>query len=70
MPTYRTNVTDAQQDDLELATFEGGVPVFKQASDTKVIAKGLDGSPERTIGKVVVPWNDNPGRFDDDAGKP
>lgn len=73
---YRANVTDRQQDVLEGATFEGGIPV-EVDDKTRVIAKGADGSPERTahqvthgsvnIGKnagVVMPAADKPGTFE------
>lgn len=51
MASARSNVTDREQDQFEEATFDGGIPVFEESSDglvvTRVIAKGLDGSPER-----------------------
>jgi|ETNvirnome_2_300_1030623.scaffolds.fasta_scaffold23616_4 hypothetical protein len=75
----RSNITDKEQDQLEEANNDGGIPVFKKNSAdvavTRVIAKGLDGSPEKVayntsnrIGSnagVVYPPSDNPGRFED-----
>ena len=47
----RSNITNRQQDQLEEAEFDGGVPVFKDGSQgaavTRIIAKGLYGSPEK-----------------------
>jgi len=71
MPTNRTNVTDRQQDQLEEATFEGGVPVFDDAK-TKVVAKGAQTSTQKTNNAgsvirsnagVVMPHDDNSGVF-------
>ena len=71
MPTYRANVTNKQQDVLEEATFEGGVPVFDDGT-TKVVAKGAQTAAQKTSNAgtniqsnagVVMPHDDNPGRF-------
>lgn len=66
---YRANVTDTQQDNLELANFEGGSPVFAKdsvnAAVTRVIAKGFQTGAEREIGGVILPPADALGRFDE-----
>ncbi len=70
--SYRANVTDKQQNVLEAAQFENGIPVFEDAT-TRVIVKA-EGGTERVahspvannIGKnagVVMPHDDVPGRF-------
>ena len=59
----RSNETDRLMDQFEEATHEGGVPVFID-STTRVISKGVDGNPERSIGGVVMPASDAIGRFD------
>ena len=64
--SYRANLTDKAQSELEAATFEGGVPVFEDAK-TRVIAKGADGSPERKIAGVVLPASDLPSKFPSDT---
>ena len=70
MPTYKANVTDRQQDVLEEATFEGGVPVFEDAK-SRDIAKGAQTGAQKTmnagtnIGRnngVIMPWDDKPGK--------
>lgn len=63
---YRANETNRQIDQLEVATHEGGVPVFVDQT-TRVISKGVDGRPERLLGGVVTPASDhiifmNPGK--------
>lgn len=67
----RKNITDREQDVLEEATFEGGIPVQIDATQ-RVITKGRQGAPERTANDgavqpknagVVMPHDDNPGRF-------
>jgi len=76
---YRANPTDKQQDVLETAAFEAGVPVFED-DKTRVIAKGADGATEKTahqvttgsvnLGKnagVVMPIGDVPNRFAEDT---
>lgn len=77
-PTDRTNVTDTEQAVIEEAEFEGGAPVFDDAK-TRVIAKGAQTAAQRTsnggssLGSnagVVMPWDDTPGRFTDNQGKP
>jgi len=67
----RANITDREQDQLEEATFEGGIPV--QIDQTqRVITKGRQGGTERTANDgeiqqknagVVMPHDDVPGRF-------
>jgi hypothetical protein len=66
--SYRPNVTDKSQNELESAAFEGGIPVHV---DQKVVVdvKGKGGA-ERKIGGVIVSWKDNPGKFMDNVGKP
>ena len=71
---YRANPTDKQQEVLEGATFEHGVPVFEDAK-TRVIAKGLHTAPEKTAHRtseggmssnagVVMPPSDKAGQFE------
>lgn len=69
MPTYRANLTDKAQSELEAATFEGGAPVFED-SKTRVVAKGLQtatqktansGSSIRSNAGVIMPPSDKPG---------
>jgi len=81
MPTFRTNVTNKQQNDLEEATFEGGVPVFADA-ERRQVNKQMRGGASRVIGAsggtpassssgVVIPHDDQPGRFlSDTVGRP
>ena len=75
----RTNITDREQDQLEEATFEGGIAV--QIDQTqRVITKGRQGAPERTANDglvqqknagVIMPHDDVPGRFvENQIGKP
>ena len=71
-PTYRTNVTNKQQDVIEQAEFEGGIPVFDDDT-TKKISKGApQAATERTANAgtdlrqnagVVMPHDDVPNRF-------
>jgi hypothetical protein len=76
-PTYKANITDAQQSAIELAEFDGGVPVFEDQK-TRVVVKKLGGAEhvshgttaDVNIGKnagVSMPWNDKPGRFESDT---
>ncbi len=80
MPTFRQNPTDRQQNVIEEAQFEGGIPVFDDAQ-TKVISKGAPQSAaEKTanagtnIGSnngVVMPHDDVWSRFSEETqGKP
>ena len=73
---YRPDVTDKQQDVLEAAAFENGIPVHEDG-EVRVVAKGNDGAPERVAHNpvanhinsnagVVMPANDTPGRFPSD----
>ena len=66
---YRANVSDTEQDNLELADFEGGSPVFTKdsvsATVTRIIAKGFQTSAEREIGGVILPPSDALGRFEE-----
>ena len=71
MGTFRENPTDRQQDILENAEFEGGIPVH-DSGQVKVVAKGLQTATQKTnnggtnIGSnagVIMPWNDNSGSF-------
>lgn len=62
----RSNETNRRMDQFELATHDGGVPVYVDQT-TRVISKGVDGKPERTVGGVVTPAADhiifmNPGK--------
>lgn len=68
--SYVANPTDKSQNELEAATFEGGIPVLVDAK-TRVIAKGADGSPERKLAGVVIPASDKPTTFPSDTiGRP
>jgi hypothetical protein len=71
-------VTDKQQDVLEAAAFENGIPVHEDG-EVRVVAKGNDGAPERVAhantgsgvdieknAGVVMPASDTPGRFPSD----
>jgi len=80
MPTYRENPTNRQQDQIEEAQFEGGVPVF-DSGETKVISKlapqaaaqrtANAGSDLRNNAGVVMPHDDVPNRFvENTQGKP
>ena len=80
MPTYRENVTDRAQDQLEEAQFEGGVAVFEDQK-TRVISKlapqaaaqrtANAGTDLRNNAGVIMPHDDQPNRFvGDTAGKP
>ena len=70
MPSFRSNVTDRQQDQLEEATFDGGSPHFADAK-TRVVTKGAPhaaaqrtanaGSTLRSNAGVVMPHDDKPG---------
>ena len=70
MGDYRANVTDTQQNVLEAAQFEAGVPVFEDHK-TRVIARGAQtatqraahGAAIRNNAGVIMPWADVPGRF-------
>ena len=73
MPTFRENVTDRQQDVLENAAFEGGVPVHEDG-ETRVVAKGNQTGTQRTAhasgsirsgAGVMMPWDDKPGKFEE-----
>jgi len=73
--TDRKNITDRGQDQLEEATFDGGIPVQVDATQ-RVITKGRQGGTERTANDgqvqqknagVVMPWNDAPGRFAEES---
>lgn len=69
---YRKNVTDLGQTVLETQTFSDGIPVHTGYDETKVVAKGRDGSPQRTqnagtnLGSnagVIMNADDQPNRF-------
>jgi len=69
--SYRSNLTDKAQSELEQATFEGGIPVFADAT-TKVVRKGADGMAERVTydvnirknAGVIMSANDKPNVFE------
>lgn len=76
---YRADVTDKQQDVLEAATFENGIPVHED-SKIRVIVKKNGAAEERVahadtgsgvdIGKnagVVMPASDVTSRFESDT---
>jgi hypothetical protein len=71
---YRKNPTDKNQNEIEGAAFEQGVPVFTD-DKTRVVAKGLQTAPlrtahssaqggERNNAGVVMPPSDKPGKFE------
>lgn len=73
--SYRANVTDKQQNVLEAAAFENGVPVHDDGK-IRVIIEGAEGGTERVAhavtgsgvdiknnAGVVMPISDVPGRF-------
>ena len=71
--SYRVNVTDREQNILEAAAFENGIPVHDNAQ-IKVIAEGNQTGTERVAHSavanhinsnagVVMPLSDQPGRF-------
>jgi hypothetical protein len=70
--SYRANMTDKQQDVLEAAAYENGIPV-QEDQKTRVIIKAEGGTervahatPANHIGSnagVVMPHDDVPGRF-------
>ena len=68
---YRANVTDRQQDILERAQFEDGIPVHEDQK-IRVVAKGAQTAKQRTADAgstfranagVVMPHDDVPNRF-------
>ena len=78
MPTYRADVTDKQQNELEQAQYEGGINVQTGDAKTRVVMKERQGAPERTANSgstlrnnagVVMPHDDKPGSFQDNQGK-
>jgi hypothetical protein len=69
-PTFRANVTDKEQTDIENAEFQNSVAVFVD-NKTRVVPKGNGGGAERDIGGVVVPASDKVGSFTEATiGKP
>lgn len=71
---YRSNPTDKQQNEIEVAANEGGIPVLMDAK-TRVIGKALNTAPlktnhgsavggERNNAGVVIPHSDRPGKFE------
>jgi hypothetical protein len=70
VPTYRTDVTNKQQQVIEDAEFENSVPVFMNGK-TRVVIRGNNGGAERDVGGVVVPADDKVGCFcEATIGKP
>ena len=77
--SYRANVTDRQQDVLEAATFENGIPVhedqkvrviIKVEGATEWVAHAVPENHINTNAGVVMPFGDVPGRFvSDQQGK-
>ena len=72
MPTYRSDVTDKQQSELEQATYEGGINVQTGDAKTRVVMKERQGATEKTANAgstlrnnagVVMPHDDVPNRF-------
>lgn len=60
-PTYRTDVTNKEQQVIEDAEFENSVPVFMNGK-TRVVVKGAGGA-ERDVGGVVTPASERVGCF-------
>ena len=69
--SYRQNVTDKQQNDLETAQFDGGIPVevngtqrvIARAAQTATYKTSNAGSTLRNNAGVILPHDDQPGRF-------
>ena len=71
---YRANPTDRQQDVMEDAAFEGGIPVHGEQK-TRVVIRAAGGAelanhgttnPAVNFGKnagVIMSWGDNSGKF-------
>ena len=68
---YRANVTDRQQDILERAQFESGIPVHEDEK-VRVVANGAQtakqrvadaGSAHRSNAGVIMSHDDEPNRF-------
>ena len=64
-PTYRENVTDKEQAQIEAEEFENSFAVFTDEK-TRVITKA-NGAAERKVGGVVVPASDKIGTFGSDS---
>lgn len=74
LPAFRQNVTDDQQEKLETAEHDNGIPVFTDA-ETRIISRGSRTAPQRVAGSgggvpdqgnsagVIMPHDDAPGRF-------
>ena len=69
---YVKNPTDKSQNELEAATFEGGIPVHEDAKTRVIVkqdgaaAKTAHGTTEGSLGKnagVVMPASDVTNRF-------
>ena len=77
--SYRKNVTDKGQSELESATFNAGIPEFVR-SQTLIVAKGAQTVPQRTTHSagsirvnagVILPHDDKPDNFPSDTvGRP
>ena len=70
-PTYRANVTDTEQNQVESAQFDSGVPVFEDA-ETRIIMRNEGGAAQVASGQklasnagVLMPWDDRPGTLAD-----
>jgi hypothetical protein len=75
--SYRADITDKSQSELEAATFDGGSPTFV-AGKTRVVAKGAQTATQATAhgraaggqrnnAGVVMPHDDVPNRFASDT---
>lgn len=62
LPSYRTNVTNKAQTDLEVAEHENGAPVFMNDT-TRIKVGGNQGGSERDVAGVVMPAHDRFGCF-------
>lgn len=70
--SYRANLTDKNQNELEAAQYEGGINVQTGDAKTRVVMKERQGATQRTAnagstlrnnGGVIMPHDDVPGRF-------
>ena len=71
MPTYRADVTNTGQTQVENAEFDSGVPVFEDAK-TRIVASQRGGAARVASGTnlnsnagVVMPHDDRPGTLAD-----
>jgi ABC-type nitrate/sulfonate/bicarbonate transport system substrate-binding protein len=65
---YRANVKDTDQTAVESKQFSGGIPVFTQASSTRIVVAG-GGGRAKAQGGIVVPHGNTLKDFGDLVGK-